>query len=78
MQRLRRLLPVLALLCPAACSTPPVVHDGAEVVILQGHQHSRYCGHYEHEGSWYYVRDHKHGVKCGHSMEAGVWVKRRK
>ena len=61
----------------SACSTPPVIHDGVEVVIYPGHIHGRYCGHYAHEASWYYVKNHKHAVNCGHELEGRVWVKKR-
>ncbi len=69
-----RLLPLaLALGLLGSCASPPVVHDGVEVVVLRGHRHSRYCGHYEHENSWYYVRGHKHGARCGHKLIDGMW-----
>ena len=77
MNLLGRIALVSALaIVPSACKTPEVKHDGVEVVILQGHKHSKYCGHYTHEVSWYFVPGHNHGVNCGHLRESGVWLKR--
>jgi len=73
----RSLLFLSTLLLSSACSTPEVVPDGIEVRILPGHNHTRYCGHYELEQSWYYVQNHKHAVNCGHETDdsTGTWTK---
>jgi hypothetical protein len=73
MRRLLTLPFVLGLSLLAGCASPEPVPDGIEVVILRGHIHSRYCGHYVHGHSWYYLRDHKHAVNCGHEYVGGAW-----
>ncbi len=37
------------------------------------HQHDDGCGHYYHEGRWYYVMTHLHQVGCGHHYYNSIW-----
>ena len=51
-----------------------VVAEPRVVVIERGHRHSHRCGHYCHNGTWYFAKGHVHGKKCGHRKMRGVWV----
>ncbi|HHL72640.1 MAG TPA: hypothetical protein ENJ29_09030 [Bacteroidetes bacterium] len=57
---------------------PARVHHarGTVVVVKKGHVHSARCGHYRHNGRWYYIKGHVHGARCGHKKVNGVWVVR--
>jgi len=52
----------------------PVVYEPRVVVIEKGHRHSHRCGHYCHNGTWYYAKGHVHGKGCGHRKAHGRWV----
>lgn len=49
-------------------------HPGAKPndVRVQ-HAHDQHCGHYYHDGRWYWVMSHEHGVACGHHYYNGQW-----
>ena len=66
---------IAAALVASACKTEPktIVPEDPVVTIHEDHQHSRYCGHYFHDGKWYYVHFHRHGVGCGHELVEGFW-----
>ena len=70
----RVLLVLLAVVPAAACKSQPPLPTGAAVRILEGHYHSRYCGHYRFGDQWYYLAQHRHGVDCGHEFVDGVWI----
>ena len=74
MKHLLRSLPAITLVFGACASPPPPVPDGVQVLVERDHRHSKYCGHYEHEGQWYYVHYHRHGVSCGHEFAEGRWI----
>jgi len=64
-------LAVLAVPLLAGCShTTMGVRPNDQKVL---HQHSDSCGHYYHDGRWYWVMDHHHGVACGHHFYNGQW-----
>jgi hypothetical protein len=46
---------------------------GERVLIQPGHLHSAECGHYHHNGSWYFLPEHFHREGCGHHYYAGEW-----
>jgi hypothetical protein len=74
---MKRLLPLFGLLFLACNSTSEikVVHpDGVAVRILPTHTHSRYCGHYRFQDTWYFKSQHRHGTDCGHVLIGGVWT----
>jgi len=76
--RRRSLLLLLAtwtLLGLGACSSPHYVRpQGAAVIILDDHHHSRYCGHYLFGHQWYFIERHVHGVDCDHELIDGRWT----
>lgn len=59
-------------------------HGGKAVITPLGvivkpahdHHHDDHCGHYHHEGRWYYMRGHHHHHGCGHVFVRGTWVLR--
>jgi len=53
---------------------PAVVHEPRVVVVEKGHHHTSRCGHYCHNGNWYYAPGHVHGKHCGHKKKHGDWV----
>lgn len=44
------------------------------VVVKKGHKHTARCGHYRHNGRWYFIKGHHHQKGCGHHFAGGVWV----
>ncbi len=64
--------------CAAHHHRARVVHhpQAKAVVIKKGHVHTDRCGHYRHNGRWYFIKGHVHGAKCGHHKVKGVWVVR--
>ena len=47
--------------------------SSAPVYLSRGHIHSRSCGHYYHDGHWFYLRGHVHGPNCGHVFVNRNW-----
>jgi hypothetical protein len=66
---------IVAALALSACRSQPekIVPEDPPVSIHPDHQHSKYCGHYFHDGHWYFAYDHRHGAGCGHELVEGVW-----
>jgi hypothetical protein len=66
---------VLAGLAALSCrvENEKIIPEDPPVIIHRGHQHSKYCGHYFHDGVWYFAYDHRHGAGCGHVLVEGVW-----
>lgn len=70
---LKKLVVLCALVLPlvAGCAkTDPGVRPHDRRIL---HQHEIACGHYFHDGRWYYVHNHLHQVGCGHYYYSGRW-----
>ena len=39
----------------------------------RGHVHTHDCGHFYHDGRWYFLPGHEHGPGCGHVFANRNW-----
>lgn len=59
----------------ASCKSTPSEPEGFKVErIKHDHDHTRYCGHFLRNDTWYYAPQHRHKEGCPHTLENGVWT----